>query len=99
MKLWSPDGKPQGALTGHKDWISCAAFSPTDGNLLATGSYDHSVKLWDVANKKESAAVPGLKSSVWGVAFSTDGKLLAIGAHDSLHLWEVDGKKERFAKK
>ncbi len=53
--------------------------------------------LWDVAGKKASQTLPKLKSSVWSVAFSPDGKLLAIGSHnDSLKLWDVGGKKEKF---
>jgi gluconolactonase len=95
VRLWSTDGKPQGTLSGHKDWITTAAFSPTDNNLLATGSLDHTVKLWDVAQKKQFQATSTLKSSVWGIAFSADGKRLAIGSHgDSLKLWDLPEKLE-----
>lgn len=34
---------------GHRDGVFCAAFSP-DGNLLASGSSDRSIKLWNVAD-------------------------------------------------
>jgi len=36
----------------HTDHVRCVAFAP-DGKTLASGSYDHTVKLWDVATGTE----------------------------------------------
>ena len=44
------------AFRGHKDSLDCAEFSP-DGNLLATGGYDSSIKLWNVATGEELRAL------------------------------------------
>ena len=38
VRLWSADGKLQGSLPGHKDWVTCVVFSPADGNLLASAA-------------------------------------------------------------
>src|SRR5207237_8571848 len=43
-------------LTGHRDYVQCIALSP-DGQLLASGSGDGIVKLWDVASRRETGAL------------------------------------------
>ena len=49
-------------LRGHSDTVTCAAFSP-DGQTLATGSRDRTVRLWDVRTGE-----PRLSSWPFGVA-------------------------------
>ena len=47
---------------------------------------------------KLATTLPPTTSTIWSVAYSQDGKTLAIGSHrDSIKLWDVAGKKERFA--
>ncbi|GKV14348.1 hypothetical protein SLEP1_g25244 [Rubroshorea leprosula] len=35
-------------LVGHKDYVRYGDCSPVSGDMLVTGSYDHTVKVWDV---------------------------------------------------
>ena len=67
--------------TGHSNKVDSIAFSP-DGKLLASSSWDNTIKLWDVARGSELRTFTGHSWIVHGVAFSPDGKLLASGSFD-----------------
>jgi WD40 repeat protein len=66
------------------------AFSP-GGKILATESWDKTIKLWDVATGTMLRTLAGHTNSVRSVAFSPDGKILASGSWDgTILLWEVE---------
>jgi len=76
-------------LHGHSSWVRAAAFSP-DGLQLASGSGDHTLRLWDVMSGAPIALLEGHSHSVTSVAFSPGGSLLASGSGDhTLRLWDV----------
>jgi len=79
---------------GHRDVVNSVAFS-ADGKLLASGSRDNNIKLWDAATGREIRTLQGHSSYVLSVAFSADGKLLASGSGDNtITLWEVATGRE-----
>jgi len=86
-------GPPGKEFKGHTGLVFSVAFSP-DGKVLATASFDNTIKLWDFATGKELQTLKGHTSSVYGVAFSPDGTLLASGSQDkTIRLWNPkDGK-------
>ncbi len=78
-------------LEGHTGWVRSVAFSPPDGTMLASGSGDGTVKLWDVDTETNIATLEGHTAWVTSVAFSPpDGTILASGADDrTVQLWDV----------
>jgi WD40 repeat protein len=74
--------------------VDTVALSP-DGKVLASGSADKSVRLWDPADGKELKSLGTHGGSVYAVAFSPDGKKLASAGGDNLvKVWDVPGRKE-----
>ena len=62
----------------HSDAVGSVAFSP-DGLMLASGSKDKTVQIWDLATGKSIRTFPGDSSTVWSVAFDSSGTKLATG--------------------
>jgi WD40 repeat protein/serine/threonine protein kinase len=76
-------------LKGHTSIVSSVAFSP-DGQRLASGSHDNTVKIWDARTGQESLTLKGHTEAVMCVAFSPDGQRLASGSNDNtVKIWDV----------
>ncbi|KAL2174681.1 WD40-repeat-containing domain protein [Thermothelomyces heterothallicus CBS 202.75] len=90
----SPDGvrggrTGKGPLLGHHNYVYCLAFSPK-GNILASGSYDEAVFLWDVRAGRLMRSLPAHSDPVSGVDFCRDGTLVVSCSTDGLiRIWDT----------
>ncbi|MFX1253282.1 MAG: serine hydrolase [Promethearchaeota archaeon] len=76
-------------LTGHAWKVREVVFSP-NGLILASGSSDGSVRLWDVTNGEVLQLLQRHHYDVITLAFSPDGTILASGGWDKkINLWNV----------
>jgi WD40 repeat protein len=74
--------------------VNAVAFSP-DGSLLASASYDETVRLWNPSTGQEVQELEGHTGWVNAVAFSPDGSLLASASSDqTVRLWDVSTSQQ-----
>lgn len=81
-------------LNGHTLSVDNVAFSP-DGHLLASGSADRRVIIWDLVNYSQRFKLEGHTKQLRSVVFSPNGKILASGGLDkTVILWDVETGKQ-----
>jgi len=72
--------------------LSCAMFHP-DGLILATGTEDNLIRIWDIKTHKNVATFQGHNNAVSDLRFSENGYHLATAADNILKLWDLRGPK------
>jgi len=76
-------------LVHRSDSFQCLAWSP-DGTLIASGSDDNTVRLWEARSGPLVRTLQGHTAGVRSVAWAPDGQQLATGAFDNtVRLWEA----------
>ncbi|KAI8628093.1 hypothetical protein F5Y19DRAFT_153220 [Xylariaceae sp. FL1651] len=77
-------------LADYQSSVYSVVFSP-DSKLMASGSTDHTVRIWSVDTGATQQTLKGHGGTVSSVAFSPDGKFVASGSDDkTVWLWSVD---------
>jgi len=89
VRLWDPEsGALRQTLSGHTRDIGGLAFAP-DGQILATGDWGGTTRLWDVAIGEQLGTLEQ-GHAVYGAAFRPDGSRLATAGFDGLiWIWGV----------
>uniref|UniRef100_A0A7S2YDT2 Small-subunit processome Utp12 domain-containing protein n=1 Tax=Entomoneis paludosa TaxID=265537 RepID=A0A7S2YDT2_9STRA len=80
-------------FTGHSGPVACMSFQP-NGGTLATGSWDGTVKLWDMYKSNTSTESLSHNSDVVCIAYRPDGKEICTGTlRGLLSFWDVESGK------
>jgi U3 small nucleolar RNA-associated protein 12 len=93
IRVWSlATGECECTLSGHRGAVSALRFSPS-GALLASGSRDTDVVLWDVVAEAGLYRLRGHRDQVTGVAFlggAGAGRLASCAKDELLKVWDLD---------
>ena len=74
-------------LEGHRAQVFAVGFSP-DGSRAVTGSFDHDLRLWRVADGKQIARMTGHGDKVRSIAVAPDGTIASGDESGEIRLWD-----------
>jgi WD40 repeat protein/serine/threonine protein kinase len=96
VKIWNV-GRLEESLTfqTHQQHIHRLAFSP-DQLQLATGSWDETVKIWDVRNGRPIQTL-NHGSRVFSIAYSPDGRWLISGGDSVVKVWDTNTRQRLYS--
>ena len=87
------EARLRATIKGHTDFVSSVAFSP-DGQTLASGSWDDTIRLWNPRTEEHLATLTGHADRVTSVAFSPSSNMLVSGSWDkTVRFWNPNTRK------
>lgn len=91
IHIWSVQtGQLLDRLAGHEGPISALAFAPF-GGVVISGSWDRTVRLWNIFSRSQNSEPLQLQADVLRVAVRPDGKQVAVSTLDGqLTFWSID---------
>ncbi len=95
VKVWDlATGKLHNTLWGHQDGVTALAFHPKELHLLASGSTDGGIIIWDIRKGEPFVKLSPLQAfDPYALAFTPDGTRLVLGSHSSKGVRVVDWQK------
>ncbi|KAD6120047.1 hypothetical protein R6Q59_026075 [Mikania micrantha] len=86
-------GKCLKVLSGHRRTPWVVRFNPLRPEILASGSLDHEVRLWNAVTS-ECIGSCDFYRPIASIAFHSEGELLAVAAGHKLYLWQYNSRGE-----
>ncbi|XP_064415249.1 coronin-7 [Latimeria chalumnae] len=74
--------EPEAVLTGHSEKIYSIKFHPLATDILASSSYDKTVRIWNLSSGKQELVLRGHTDQIFSLAWSPNGQLLASVSKD-----------------
>ncbi len=94
VALKLPEPKPRASLTDSDVGFGCGVFSP-NGKMFATGSWDGTIRIWDIEKTKLAHVIKGHKAPVRGLAFLFDGKqVISVSEDRTIKFWNLATNKQ-----
>ena len=84
MRIWRTDGECVRVLRGHREWVYTLDFAPL-GDKLCSGSFDGTLRVWDVINGVCLCVIKRPGVSFHSVRFRPgDGMLVAAASSEKV---------------
>jgi U3 small nucleolar RNA-associated protein 15 len=88
IKLWDvPTEQELASITAHQDYVKACAISAS-GKLFVTGSYDHTIKIWDTTNLSLVMEI-NTSAPVESVLISPNAALIISSGSNSIKFWDI----------
>jgi len=76
------------SMTGHKDYIRAGCIHPSTPDIWASGSYDHTVKLWDMRSNTETTTL-NHGAPVEDLLIFPSGGILVSAGGENVKIWDL----------
>lgn len=93
--VWDCNGvlRQRSRLLGHDGWVNAVALDPS-GSLVASGSSDTEIRVWNLSGCLPFQRCSGHSRWVNGLAFAPNGLLVSVSADRTLRVWQAEKGRE-----